>query len=83
MKFLTTSSFEVDVYCIEIMVIHEHLYKYFFDDAKCLSAIWLCNVQSLDDVCLEAVIFLDSYNIEKLSRSLSIKSTDVTIFVRF
>ena len=51
MKFLTTSSFEVDVYCIEIMVIHEHLYKYFFDDAECLSAIWLCNVQSLNDVC--------------------------------
>ena len=35
------------------------------------------------DVCLDAVIFLDSYNIENLSRSLLIKSTDVTMFSDF
>ena len=47
------------------------------DVEKCLSDIWYCTVQLLDDVGLEAVIFLESYNFKKVGRILSIKSTDV------
>ena len=42
-----------------------------------MSDIWYCTVQLLDDVGLEAVIFLESYNYNKVGRILSIKSTDV------
>ena len=44
----------------------------FFDAAECFSGIFYCTAQLLDDVGLESVIFLESYNIEKLAMSLSI-----------